>query len=260
VASVLPCYEALRGHLAAKTEEKTSKDEKPSNPRTKKPENTIKTSAESGLEKLNKYWELANKSPIYFAATILDPRCNYAFFRRCWGKRDDFWLDDAKESLEDFYDKYYRPVALEGSIWGDDTDPNSIESEFPYHGFDTNYNPTSTRVPPSITNEFRRYLNQQPIGPRQCPWGWWRGHMKEFPTLYRMAMDLLSIPATSASLERVFSRYIPLSLKLINSVAQTLTNRRNRLSAKSLEACEVISSWEQSGLVSIDWVVDLDGE
>ena len=35
---------------------------------------------------------------------------------------------------------------------------------------------------------------------------WWRMHADEYPVLARMAYDILSIPATSAEIERVFSQ------------------------------------------------------
>jgi len=37
---------------------------------------------------------------------------------------------------------------------------------------------------------------------------WWLDRKKEFPTLSRMALDLLAVPSMSAEVERVFSGYV----------------------------------------------------
>ena|SRR6266496_3516945 len=38
---------------------------------------------------------------------------------------------------------------------------------------------------------------------------WWSNNSKEYPTLYRIACNIYSIPAMSVEPERVFSGYIP---------------------------------------------------
>jgi hypothetical protein len=38
------------------------------------------------------------------------------------------------------------------------------------------------------------------------PMQWWRMNGDRFPTWKRIAMDMLSIPAMSAEIERIFSR------------------------------------------------------
>ena len=37
------------------------------------------------------------------------------------------------------------------------------------------------------------------------PFEWWRGNLKEYPTLARIAFEIYSIPAMSVEPERVFS-------------------------------------------------------
>ena len=54
---------------------------------------------------------------------------------------------------------------------------------------------------------------------------------RDFPNLSRMALNILSIPAIAADLERLFS-----------SAGLTVTDRRNHLSIKSIEAIECIKS------------------
>jgi len=58
-------------------------------------------------------------------------------------------------------------------------------------------------------NEWTRYLKS----PLVRNWSgfsvrnWWLEHEKEFPTLSRMALDLLAVPSMSTEVERIFSGY-----------------------------------------------------
>ncbi|EJD50330.1 hypothetical protein AURDEDRAFT_58105, partial [Auricularia subglabra TFB-10046 SS5] len=61
-----------------------------------------------------------------------------------------------------------------------------------------------------------------------------------FPHLSRMALDYLSIPATSVDVERTFSRG-----RLL------LSHVRNRLSAESTRALLCLGSWLDCSLVKI---------
>lgn len=68
------------------------------------------------------------------------------------------------------------------------------------------------------------------------PIRWWlEDTQKEaFPNLYLMAIDMLSIPASSAPVERLWS-----------SAQLTMTDRRNRLSIQSVEWLECLKSWRK---------------
>ncbi|EJD32395.1 hATC-domain-containing protein [Auricularia subglabra TFB-10046 SS5] len=69
---------------------------------------------------------------------------------------------------------------------------------------------------------------------------WWKRNTSTFPHLSRMALDYLSIPATSVDVERTFSRG-----RLL------LSHVRNRLSAESTRALLCIGSWLNCGMVKI---------
>ena len=60
----------------------------------------------------------------------------------------------------------------------------------------------------------------------------WALHENEYPSLARMAFDIISIPAMSAECERVFS-----STKLL------LTDRRARMKEDIIEASECLRAW-----------------
>ncbi|KAK3929378.1 Putative AC9 transposase [Frankliniella fusca] len=56
----------------------------------------------------------------------------------------------------------------------------------------------------SVEDELDRYL-REPIGNDSDIRDWWKQRRERFPRLYRLALQLLVIPATSASAEREFS-------------------------------------------------------
>jgi hypothetical protein len=65
---------------------------------------------------------------------------------------------------------------------------------------------------------------------------WWLlpEQQRDYPNLSKMALDILSIPAMSASIERLFS-----------SANITVSDRRNRLTADTVEMIESLKSWQK---------------
>ncbi|CDO78253.1 hypothetical protein BN946_scf184621.g1 [Trametes cinnabarina] len=79
----------------------------------------------------------------------------------------------------------------------------------------------------------------------------WRDHKKDFPALYRVALDILPVPASSVPCERVFS-----------SCKDTDTVRRNALDDAMLEILQVLKfSLKQERLeFPLSWRPTLESE
>ncbi|KAF5332308.1 hypothetical protein D9758_018513 [Tetrapyrgos nigripes] len=88
-----------------------------------------------------------------------------------------------------------------------------------------------------LGDELDRYLSTD-VEATDDVLGWWYGRKKDFPTLYRMGLDYLTIPATSTDVERVFSRGRFL-----------LPYVRNRLSADTTRALMCLRQWSLMGLI-----------
>jgi hypothetical protein len=54
--------------------------------------------------------------------------------------------------------------------------------------------------------QLQAYMQVQQVSNDTDPLMWWKQHQQEFPDLSRMARQYLTVPATSASPERFFSR------------------------------------------------------
>jgi hypothetical protein len=70
------------------------------------------------------------------------------------------------------------------------------------------------------------------------PLEWWNRYELEYPVLYRMALDLFSIPGMSAECERVFSQ-----------TKKMITDERNRLAPEVVEADQLQKQWLMRGVV-----------
>lgn len=83
-------------------------------------------------------------------------------------------------------------------------------------------------------DEYAKYLATPPLECVQDPRKWWLDSTQQqaYPNLSKMALDLLSIPRTSAPVERLFS-----------SAKITITARRNKLQIATVERIECLKSW-----------------
>jgi hAT family C-terminal dimerisation region len=87
-------------------------------------------------------------------------------------------------------------------------------------------------------DEYQAYLAQKTL--KQKPtniFNWWINKAEEWPCLTSLAFTVLSIPAMSAEVERVFS-----------STKMLVTERRSNLRVETIEANECLWSWIMQGL------------
>ena len=88
-----------------------------------------------------------------------------------------------------------------------------------------------------VADELTLYLSTGPERVNNIL-AWWYEKRTVYPMLARMALDYLSIPATSVDVEHIFSRG-----QLI------LSHVRSRLSVQSTRALICVGSWSRLGLV-----------
>jgi hypothetical protein len=80
------------------------------------------------------------------------------------------------------------------------------------------------RNPEEVKDEITKYAIMPSIDMARDPLLWWRENRHQFPGLASLAMWFLSVPATSAAVERLFS-----------ATGLTITDLRSCLSSTSLE-------------------------
>ena len=70
------------------------------------------------------------------------------------------------------------------------------------------------------------------------PLAYWHERRRRYPRLSRMALDFLTIQATSAECERLFS-----------AAGRMVTPLRSRLDADMIGMCQVLRSWLRAGVI-----------
>jgi hAT family C-terminal dimerisation region len=183
--------------------------------------------------KLDKYYNLTDRSVVYIAAVILNPAHKWKYFEKHWATRVD-WLATAKEKFQILWDQYKKdhPIPVVVPAAADPlhhrVQPLQVHMESLYSDEDDS---TDGR------DDLERYLDS---GRRKPPPGelyfnpiaWWSEKRTEFPILAQLALNLLSIPAMAAEDERVFS-----------STGKLITADRNQLDEDTIEAVECLRHW-----------------
>ena len=204
----------------------------------------ISERVQAAWAKLEKYYILTDQSIVYFAASVLNPSIKYQYFERVWDK--PILRAQLAANKEKFLDLWLSRCA--------NTATNSKTSA-PRPRISQNFNATSyssflyqvqTRVADKSTpqDELRRYLaapikqfadEQKSNEFRALRWWTEPTQLSDYPRLSRMAFDMLTVPAMSAEIERVFSE-----------CSNALNRKRLMMTQKSIEELMCLRSWARN--------------
>lgn len=232
----------------------------------RQPNSFIKGAVNQGFEKLNTYWAKvifdSEPSP-YSVATVLHPRLRIAWFKQTW-KNDKDYYTKVKKDMKATFEQYLDLIAQE-----EEEDNGEQPLQEPQHRkvpegstFDGRYERslnidlhymmgTKGRAKRhKASNELEEYYESHNADLTRFyqtddkrldnPIQWWdEVGQQRYPTLYRMALDYLSIPSTSCDCERAFSRG-----------RRTVTDDRNRLGGATIEALQLQKNWLQNKAVT----------
>jgi hypothetical protein len=196
--------------------------------------NHICQSINLAWKKLDSYYTKLGDSPMYSAAIILNPAYGLKTLQHTWGDHvnGSDWIAEAKHGLRAWWERWYR----QGSDEGDNDQasealepPVSAPADEPDHYQQW----LQSRIPraDNIDDELDRYYKLDPVNTLD-PVEWWVDHKASFPTVHRLALDILAIPAMAADCERSFSQ-----AKL------TLTSQRLSMSADLIERIQCTKNW-----------------
>jgi len=88
----------------------------------------------------------------------------------------------------------------------------------------------------SIAAETKRYFQEDVIAEKEDPLLYWKMKREIFPSLSAMAIDYLSIPATSTPSERAFS-----------AGRLCIHYKRGSLSSEKIQALMCLNNWNKHG-------------
>jgi hAT family C-terminal dimerisation region len=210
-------------------------------------------------QKLNTYWNILilKDTPSYYAAaTILHPEYRHKWFQYQWSHHP-LYYKKAEKSTWAIWDNYVKAeeVSTEEQMLEEESSrrktPGGVANEFK-----SRFLATQAIDPLFMTgnsggkrkgrkkirrSDLEDYLTDEPcpIGAIKDPIEWWRTIGKrEYPTLYKLAIDLLATPATSCECEGVFSQ-----------AGKLITDERNRLGLEVIEAIELQKDWLRKGVI-----------
>ena len=202
-------------------------------------------SYQSAWEKHQKWYTAPDDAQeIYAAAVLLHPSYLAAYFRKHWvGDELEAWIEPTIDRIKLKWKNEYKHL-----------DEHNAEEEEE----ESQPQPTRRRRPqrePDFIDEFlEEDLNPDAVlqDPFDCYiygdrmgkfskkedlFRWWKDG-KHSRSIRQFALDLLSIPAMSAEMERVFS-----------SAKRLITQDRNRLTADMLEVLVLLKYWLDYGII-----------
>ena len=159
------------------------------------------------IKKIEGYFVSALRKPIYICAMILDPTIKANF----WKKNESFMVEYYQMPLDQIIKTFQEMAACfedkSNSSEKSKTTPTiarKTSSKTPELFSSELYEPMT--VLDLVSAEINQYLKEDPEPQDTQPLGYWATRQTIYPILSQMARHFLSIPATSAASERVFSK------------------------------------------------------
>ncbi|KIM35089.1 hypothetical protein M413DRAFT_48960, partial [Hebeloma cylindrosporum] len=181
----------------------------------------VRHAALRGYLMLNKYYSLTDESVVYRIAMILHPRYKTSYFVRAkWPQQ---WSTDAETLARKVWTaKYKKEISQPVTQTKATNDRFSAARKY----FDV-LQETGTPIDP-----LEEWLSSPVVNTQQDPITYWTGMQAAGHPLAMMALDFMSIPATSTDVERAFLHG-----------GLTISKIRHSLSDKSARAATVLGSW-----------------
>lgn len=205
IADVLPAMEFLLNHIDVQRKHFAGREDCVS----------LVEGLDAAWDKLCHYYQATDVAPVYIVAVVCDPRRKFKWFEQMWKKTPE-WIEVAKTKLLEFYEGYRDKSS--DRAHGNNSDGRIITFEsWPY-----TVETTSLRSRAQVITELDDYLSTSQIELDEDPWEYLKANRNRWPTVVKMAFDVLAIPAMSAEPERVFSRYVVFANSTNPSAQRTL--------------------------------------
>jgi len=197
---------------------------------------------ETSWHAFDKYYSLSDRVAAYGTALLLAPHRRLAYISRNWKPS---WKRGVLAAATDLWAEY-KGIEVEGEMLA----CTQQEGEEVLDEFDKYMQQQATLT--LDRDEFDHFINGVPI---KLPSGvssldWWLQEVNRaaYPSLSRLAIDLLSIPPMSAEPERIFS-----------GARRTISWDRFRLGHHNIERLECMKSWIRTGIASA-WRAETGGK
>ncbi|KAH6771913.1 hypothetical protein C2S51_010317 [Perilla frutescens var. frutescens] len=164
------------------------------------------------LENFTKFWEDCNL--VLAIAGVMDPRFKMKFvefsFSRIYGEDAEAWIKIVDQGLHDLFLEYMMLTLPAPGIEaaGNEHLVKTDDDDFPDFDVDISeiMGESDIMGETHVKSEIDQYLEES-VMPRVQEFdvlGWWRDNRSKYPTLSRLASDVLSIPLSTVPPESVF--------------------------------------------------------
>jgi len=227
----------------------------------KKTRRLLKVYIKLAWKKLDRYYTLLTPTA-YIAAVVFHPCKKWTLFDLLWNRlparQTQGWKKRYETSLRDIWTESYKEMAL------DDKPQSSVQCDIRLDYIERRLTMSkSTDKPASkskrparqgiasmVYDELSQYLSEPAIDNplyKSNPLAWWKDiGAQRFPRLSYMATDFLTIPSSSAYMERAFS-----------SAGRMTSPQRTRLGRATISMAQCLRSWSQAGLSNSPISADL---
>ena len=220
------------------------------------PEDHLMLNVNLAHQKLSQYYAKFDNAPVYYAAAVLHPHYKH-HLEALWKVPDDHntqrdgphyregWLVNNHRAFLAMW-KGYKDAAGSATSDGDErrptkkprvAGPTASRSAFLKLQLDA----AVKQVEEHLGDEYEQWKRLPAIAEDDPmaynPLKYWQLQSRQYPSLSKFAIDVLSIPASAADCERTFSE-----------LGDMLGTRRLRMKPELINALQCLKSWRQIGL------------
>jgi hypothetical protein len=229
IAEVIPVFEYILTYYEQPVKAYESVDY---NAHKEAPEDHLPINLRAAWAKASNYYNKLDLSPAYYAATLLHPRYK-TYCELAWADKPE-WLEANNSAFRALWAEYNTSPRVVRQ-------PNVISSET-HNGIEALLDPDGrAAATDGNIDEYERWKARKPKANKDSyaavhPIKYWIGLRGRYPNLSRMAIDVLSIPASSCECERMFSE-----------LGDLLEPRRRQISPQLLAAIQCVRRWYRAG-------------
>jgi hypothetical protein len=194
----------------------------------------LATGVNLAWKKLDRYYQVTDRSPVYVAAVVLHPAYTWRWIRSKWKGRQD-WIIYSQQAVKQFWLKHYAYLEVDMPEGEEPTNATS------WMDADITSEEEEASLESPETDEYAKWCFEGRVPDVYHPLEFWsKPRIKHtYPRLSRMARDLFTIPAMSDEPERVFS-----------SCGNMVTAQRGSLGADAIEEAQCVKSWMKNGVIT----------
>jgi hypothetical protein len=197
IAEVIPVFEYLLSYYEQRVNSYAAVNY---NAHPKEPKGQLATNLRAAWAKANKHYSKLDDSPAYYAATILHPYYKH-YLDKVWSDKPD-WIEANNSSFRALWAQYNTLLRA--------VRPLKVISNDMDEAIDAVINPSSSNDASAAEDKYTRWKRSKPAAEQGTeyannPIKYWVAVRNCYPSLSKLVLDVLSIPASSCECKRMFS-------------------------------------------------------